>query len=75
MKTLVSVVGTSVILLAAIVALGLLFSFPVMWLINGLFAPSLLLAVFGVIKISVWQAWGLIILFSFLFKNSTSSKE
>lgn len=53
--------------------LGLLFAYPVMWLVNYLFTPAVLTAVFGVAKISVWQAWALNLLSGFLFK-STSSK-
>lgn len=47
------------------VVLGLLMSLPVMWLWNGCLVP----AINGTHEISWLQAWGILILFSFLFKS------
>lgn len=52
-----------------IVLISFLFAFPVMWLVNALFTPALLLAVFGTAKLSVGQAWILSLLSGILFKN------
>ena len=53
-----------------VLIIGLIISFPVMWLWNGCLVGT----VAGISPItSVWHAWGLLILTSFLFK-STSSK-
>ena len=57
-------------LLVFIVLFGLLMSLPVMWLWNGCLVP----AVSGVHEIGWLQAWGISLLCSFLFKD-TSSKD
>ena len=44
---------------------GLLMSLPVMWLWNGCLVP----AINGAHEISWLQAWGILILFGFLFKS------
>jgi hypothetical protein len=54
-----------------IFGLGLLFAFPVKWLINYLFTKALIASVFGTPQVSVWQAFGLNILCGFLFKSSS----
>ena len=51
------------------VLVSLLFSLPVYWLWNG----CLVSAIDGVKEITWLQAWGLNILFSFLFKESSVS--
>lgn len=56
------------IVILIIIGLGLLVSLPVMWLWNGCLVP----AVAGVSEISWLQAWGLMILTSFLFKSNTT---
>lgn len=62
MKTLVGIVG----IVGLVIALGLLFSLPVMLLWNG----CLVGAIDGVKEVSWLQAWGLNVLFSILFKTS-----
>jgi hypothetical protein len=64
METIANILG--VILIAAILAI--LFAFPTMWLWNWLMP-----AIFGLTKITFWQALGINILSEILFK-STSSK-
>lgn len=54
-----------------IVIFGLILSLPVMLLWNWCLIP----AIPGVKAIGWFQAWGLLILFGFLFKSSTSSKK
>jgi hypothetical protein len=50
-----------------ILIVGLLFSFPVMWLWNG----CLVGLVAGISQIpSVWHAWGILILCGLLFKST-----
>lgn len=54
-----------------IVIFGLILSLPVMLLWNWCLVPAV-----PVVKAIGWfQAWGLMILFGFLFKSSTSSKK
>lgn len=55
----------------AIVAVGaLLTGFPLMWLWNWLM-PML----FGLKVLTFWQAWGVSVLCSILFKSSTTNKS
>ncbi len=55
---------------AIIVGFGLLFALPTYWLWNALMP-----ALFHLPYITVLQAWGLLILFGFLFKSSSSSSS
>ena len=63
METLGKIIG--IILVAILIAL--LLALPVMWLWNALMP-----VIFGLIKITFWQALGLSLLCSFLFKSSNS---
>lgn len=60
---------------ALIGALGLLFAIPIAYLLEYVFAPAVLTAVFGTATISVWKAWGISILFGLLFKSHVSSSK
>lgn len=55
--------------IALIVIIAVILSFPVMWLWNWLMP-----VIFGLIKITVWQALGLSLLCGLLFKSSVNSK-
>jgi len=66
MKTAVKIL---VVMVTAII-IGLFMAFPVMWLWNWLM-PKIL----GLITISFWEALGLTLLCSFLFKSSNSSSN
>jgi len=66
-KVIVAVVGV----ITLVVALSFLLSWPIMWLWNN----ALVGAVDGVHTVSWMQAWGISILFGFLFKTHTSSKK
>lgn len=53
-----------------ILVIGLISSYPVMLLWNGCLVPAV-----TVLKEVTWlQAWGIVIISSFLFKSSQSSK-
>lgn len=69
------VVVLVVIGLAALVGLAILFAYPTMWVVNYLFTAQLLTYVFGVAKISLWQALVLNIFFGFIKGTSTSSSK
>lgn len=71
MDTVAKVIGAIVLFVLAVVVVGLLLSLPVMWLWNA----CLVGAVAGVAPIGWLQAWGLMILFSILFKPSNVSKS
>jgi hypothetical protein len=55
---------------ALVIGLSALMALPFMWLWNGLMPD-----IFGLKSLSFMQAWGLLILSSFLFKNSSISSK
>ena len=55
----------SLVELLILLVLAFLFPFPIMWLWNALM-PT----IFGLITINYWQAFGLYILCSLLFKSN-----
>jgi hypothetical protein len=63
--------GTIVVGLAVIVLLSFLLSWPVYMLWNG----CLVGAVRGVSEVTWLQAWGITVLFGFLFKSSNTSSK
>jgi hypothetical protein len=63
-------INTVLAAVAIVVAFSLLFSLPVMWLWDWLM-PTL----FGLKEITLFQAWGLSVLCSLLFKNNTASSS
>ena len=73
-KIIATIIGGIAIFIGFVIlvlVIGLLVSFPVMWLWNG----CLVGLVAGITPItSVWQSWGLLILCAFLFKSSRTGK-
>lgn len=72
MKTLATAVGTIVLAFLGFVALALLMAFPTKWLVNYLFSATFLLYIFGVAKITIWQALWLNVLTGLLFRSSVT---
>ena len=70
MEKILVIVGTVVVGIAGILLLSFLLSWPVYMLWNG----CLIDAVPSVKEVTWLQAWGITILFSFLFKTSVNSK-
>lgn len=66
LEILAAIIG----LVAIVIIVGLIFSFPVMLLWNG----CLVGAIAGVSEIGWLQAWGIMVLFGILFKTSVTSK-
>jgi len=71
MNTLVKIVGLLAVAAGVIVFFGLLLSLPVMLLWNAALVP----AIPGLVEIGWLQAWGIMMLCSFLFKPITASKS
>ena len=75
MENIAKVIGVAMIstfiITVIIIAFGLLFSLPVMWLWNG----CLIAAIPGVKTIGWLQAWGIMILCGLLFKSSVTTKN
>lgn len=61
-------IAALLLIVAFVVAFGLLLSLPVMWLWNWLL-PGL----FGFKTLTWLQAWGLLVLCGFLFKSASAS--
>jgi hypothetical protein len=66
MNTFLSAVGALVVAVSLVVVVGLLMSFPVMWLWNGCLVP----AIVGIKELGLLQAWGILILCGLLFKHT-----
>jgi len=62
-------------IIALAFGISLLMVFPVMWLINYLFTPAVLMFLFGIAKITFWKAFWLTFLTSILFKGSSTSSS
>ena len=71
METFIKVIGLAALGFVIVTFIGLLFSLPVMLLWNDCLVP----AVAGVKEIGWLQAWGLMILFGFLFKTTTTNRS
>jgi len=66
---------TLVIATAVFLGLSLLLGFFTAWAIGYIFAPSVVLAVFGATKVTFWQGFVLNMLSGVLFKSGTSSSS
>ena len=71
MNAIATAVGGIVTIIAMVVVLGLVMSWPVMMLWNG----CLVDAVSGIKEIGWLQAWGILVLCGMLFKTSVSKSE
>lgn len=71
LEKIIVALGAIVFVLAIVVIVGLLLSFPLMLLWNACLVP----AVQGLSEIGWLQAWGIMIACSIMFKNTTSYKK
>lgn len=62
-------VEKAVIKLFIVMVLGLLFTFPTMWLLNYVVAPTALLAVFGIAKMTFWKTFAFGVITGLLFRR------
>lgn len=72
MGKLAATIGAFILILIFAAGLAALMAYPTMSLVNYLFTPTLLVAVFGMAKIGFWQALCLNTLASLLFKVTAS---
>jgi hypothetical protein len=68
-------IGAVALIVVVLVVVSVLVAYPVMLIINYLFAASFLRMVFGVPDLGFWQAFWLSVLCGSLFKSSSSSKD
>lgn len=71
MENIVKLISLGIVGLVVVIALGLLFSLPVMLLWNA----CIVAAIPGVKTIGWLQAWGILVLCGLLFKNSSVSTK
>ena len=65
----------AVFALVMYIVLGVLFAWPTKWLVNYLFTPSVLKALFGVPHVDLWRAFALDVLCCTLFKGSAVTSK
>ena len=63
-------VATFFFALAVALGIGLLFAFPVKWILNYVFTDGVRIALFGVAYVGFWKAYLLSILTAMLFKSN-----
>jgi hypothetical protein len=73
--SLPGVVGIAVLAILVVAFITILITWPVMALINWLFLPSVLIALFGVAKLGFWQTWALLFICASLFKSTPSTSK
>ena len=71
MKELIQVIGAIVLILLV----GLVFTYPLMLMINYVFASSFLTTVFGVPALGFWKTFFALTVTSWLFKNYSVSTK
>jgi len=70
MNKITEIIGTVLLVLFIVAVLAFILAFPTLWLWNWLMP-----AIFGLTKITFWQAVGINILSGILFKSSSSSSK
>ena len=70
-ENFLKMLGGFVLFLVFMVLVGLLTGFPIKWMVNYLFTPATLTALFGVAQLTFWKAFWLAFLCLALFKSSS----
>jgi hypothetical protein len=71
MDMLIKVLG----FVGLIIFLAVLFAFPTMWIVNCLFTPATLMALFGVAKLTFFKALMLNTICATLFQSGSSGSK
>lgn len=74
METLSKIIGTVVLAFALVAAIAAIGAYPAKWVINYLFSPNSLQAVFGVARFDFWHALAFNFFAGLAFKGTSSSK-
>jgi hypothetical protein len=67
-------IGLGLLFFVLVIGIAFLLGFPMMWLVNYLFAPSFLVTVFGATQLTFWKAFWLNIFFGIFLSSNHSSK-
>ena len=73
-ETFFKAIGVAVFGFIVIVGISVLGAYPTKWVMNYLFSPSVLTALFGVAQLGFWKALALNFITSTLFKGTTTVK-
>jgi hypothetical protein len=73
MDKVLGAIGAVVVVVVIVAIVCLLMGYPTMWLMNYLFAPTALQAVFGIAQMTFWKAFWLNILAGILIKSTSAS--
>lgn len=71
MEMFLKFVGVFVLIALLVLGIATLSAWFVMLIVNYLFTPAVLTAVFGVAKLTLWRAWCLSLLSGILFKSTS----
>ena len=61
--------------IAVIAGIVLLFTFPIMWAMNFVFTPAVLMALFGISKMTFWKTFVFAWVVSTLTKGTSTSSN
>jgi hypothetical protein len=75
MDWILRIIVSAFAMLAYLTMLAAFLAYPVKWLVNYVFAPGVLVSLFGTPQIGFWQALALTFLCGILFKSSSSSSS
>lgn len=75
METFLKILGAGILILLLVFGLATLSAWFVMILVNYLFTPAMLMAIFGVAKLGLFKSWCLTLLLSILFKSTSYSSN
>lgn len=75
METLLKSIGVFVLVFALVTVLGLIFAYPIMWLLNYIFSATLLTYVFGAPVVTYWKAYALNLLAGLLLPRNTNTSS
>ena len=74
MEKFLTAVSASVIIFITLGVISLLMAFPTKWAVNYVFAPAVLVAVFGG-ALNVWKAWALNFVATTLIKSQLTESS
>jgi hypothetical protein len=60
-------------IIALMAGFALLLTYPTMWALNYVFTPAILLALFGMAKLTFWKTFVLSWIVSLLFKSTSTT--
>jgi len=75
LETFLKVIGAVIVFLGVVALFAFLGAYPTKWVVNYLFAPTALTAVFGTAKIGFWQALALNFITGLARGTATATKE